>query len=338
MVIGREHRFVRRQSAGNIGVYAMAKYRSHLPQCNSNIFMTDGGLETTLIFREGIELPEFAAFVLFKSDTGMQALRKYFTTYAELAQRYRIGLMLDSATWRANPDWGRKLGYSDPELANINRLAIQMLEEVRAVYETDVSKMVISGSIGPRGDGYAPSSVMSVDEAAQYHSWQIEVFAGTQTDMVTAFTMNYAEEALGIAQAAKRLTMPVAISFTAETDGKLPTGQTLREAIARTDAETDAYPMYYMINCAHPTHFMPSLDTAGDWLSRIYGLRANASSKSHAELNEATELDDGNPSELAGQYRDVKRLCPIFMSLEDAVERIIAMSRKFAKHLLYQFD
>jgi homocysteine S-methyltransferase len=288
----------------------MAKYRSRLPQCNDAIFMTDGGLETTLMFREGIELPEFAAFVLLKSDAGQQALRKYFTTYAELAQRYRMGLMLDSATWRANPDWGQKLGYSDAELADINRLAIRMLEEVRAVYETDVSKMVISGSIGPRGDGYTPSSTMSVDEAAQYHSWQIETCAGTQADMVTAFTMNYAEEAVGIVQAAKRLMMPVAISFTVETDGKLPTGQTLREAIERTDTETDAYPVYYMINCAHPTHFIPALAPAGNWLTRIYGLRANASSKSHAELNEASELDDGNPGELAVQYRDVKRYMP----------------------------
>jgi homocysteine S-methyltransferase len=195
-------------------------------------------------------------------------------------------------------------------LADINRLAIQMLEEIRADYETDASQMVISGSIGPRGDGYTPSSVMSVDEAAQYHCWQIEAFAGTQADMVTAFTMNYVEEAVGIAQAAKRLAMPAAISFTVETDGKLPTGQTLREAIERADAETDAYLVYYMINCAHPTHFAQALAPTGDWLTRIYGLRANASSKSHAELNEASELDDGNPRELAEQYRDVKRHMP----------------------------
>lgn len=288
----------------------MAKYRSQLPQYDSGIFMTDGGLETTLIFREGIDLPEFAAFVLFDSDAGTQALKKYFSTYAELAQRYRLGLMLDSATWRANPDWGQKLGYSASALADINRRSIELLEETRAVYETDVSKMVISGSIGPRGDGYTPSSIMSVDEAARYHAWQIEAFAGTQADMVTAFTMNYTDEAVGIARAAQRLMMPVAISYTVETDGKLPTGQTLRDAIEATDAETDAYPAYYMINCAHPTHFIQALASSGDWLTRICGLRANASSKSHAELNEATALDDGNPAELASQYRDARQYLP----------------------------
>lgn len=269
--------------------------------------MTDGGLETTLIFHQGVELPEFAAFILFKNEAGVQTLHDYFRTYAKLAQRYAVGLMLDSATWRANRDWGRKLGYTDAELADINRAAIAMLEKVRDEFETDASKMVISGSIGPRGDGYIPTTAMSVEEAAQYHSWQIGVFAETQADMVTAFTLNYIDEAIGVTQAAKQLMMPIAISFTVETDGKLPTGQTLRNAIERTDDATDGYPVYYMINCAHPTHFMPALITdAGDWLSRIYGLRANASAKSHAELNDATALDDGHPIELARQYNEAK--------------------------------
>jgi S-methylmethionine-dependent homocysteine/selenocysteine methylase len=296
--------------ANDQGAGAMATYRAKLPQCNGGMFITDAGLETVLMFQQGIDLPEFAAFVLFNSDTGRQTLQHYFTTYARLAQHYRTGLMLDSATWRANPDWGQKLGYTEHELAQMNRSAIRMLEEVRAEYETDDSKMVISGSIGPRGDGYTPSSVMSVEQAMEYHSWQIEIFAATQADMVTAFTMNYAQEAIGIAQAAQRFAIPVAISFTVETDGKLPTGETLREAIERSDAATDAYPVYYMINCAHPTHFMHALADCGNWCARIHGVRANASSKSHAELNEATELDDGNPSELAQQYRDVKRQLP----------------------------
>ena len=104
--------------------------------------------------------------------------------------------------------------------------------------------------------------------------------------------------------------MPAAISFTLEIDGKLPSGDTLADAIARTDAETGAYPAYYMINCAHPTHFEHVLRDGGAWTKRIRGLRANASARSHAELDESTELDDGNPEELGVQYRELRSLLP----------------------------
>jgi S-methylmethionine-dependent homocysteine/selenocysteine methylase len=215
-------------------------------------------------------------------------------------------LILESPTWRANRDWGQKLGYSGNALAEANRKAIVLLAEVRNSFETEATRIVISGNIGPRGDGYVPSALMSVAEAADYHREQIGTFAQADADMVAAFTMNYVEEAIGVASAARSVDMPVAISFTVETDGKLPTGQALKEAIEKTDAATQSYPAYYMLNCAHPTHFMDSLAPAGDWLSRIRGLRANASTKSHAELNEATALDDGVPVELGRQTREVK--------------------------------
>ena len=286
----------------------MAKYRSHLPQLSGEPYVTDAGLETTLIFREGWELPEFAAFVLLRDERGMQTLRNYFVTYADMARRYSFGLILESPTWRANPDWARKLGYSGAELAQANRLAIALLEDIREEYETPQTRMVISGNGGPRGDGYVPSALMTPAEAQDYHSEQIDTFAQTEADMVAAFTMNYVDEAIGIVRAARSCAMPVAISFTVETDGRLPTGQSLREAIEQTDAETRGYAAYYMINCAHPTHFMHALQPEGEWLHRIRGLRANASARSHAELNEATELDDGLPDELARQYRDLKQV------------------------------
>lgn len=286
----------------------MAKYRSHLPQLAGDTFVTDGGLETTLIFHEHIELPEFAAFVLLESESGRQTLAKYFTTYAELARRYGYGLILESPTWRANRDWGARLGYSREALAGINRTAIAMLDDIRCRYETRDTKIVISGNIGPRGDGYVPSALMSADEAQEYHSEQLHTFAQTDADMVAAFTMNYVDEAIGIVRAAHTSNMPVAISFTVETDGRLPSGQPLEQAIEQTDDATADYPAYYMINCAHPTHFMQALSADERWRSRIRGLRANASTRSHAELNEATTLDDGVPAELGRQYLDVKRM------------------------------
>ncbi len=285
----------------------MAKYRKQLPQLGGDLYLTDGGIETTLIFHEGLEFPDFAAFHLLQTAQGEAALRKYFRTYAQIANRYGTGLILESATWRANADWGTRRGYSAATLAEVNRKAIHLLENIRREYETDLSPMVISGCLGPRGDGYVPDQTMSEREAEAYHLAQVEAFAASAADMVCAITINYAAEAVGIARAAKRADIPVAISFTLETDGNLPTGQTLQAALAQVDEATSGYPCYYMINCAHPTHFEHVLTAGGSWLERIRGLRANASCQSHAELNDSSELDCGNPAELAMQYAQLKK-------------------------------
>ena len=288
----------------------MSGYRNALPQLGSELFLTDGGIETTLIFHEGWDLPDFAAFHLLKTSEGEAALRKYFRTYAELAKRFGTGLILESATWRANPDWASRLGYSRRALAETNRKAIRLLEDVRSEYESEQSSLVISGCLGPRGDGYVPENVMSAPEAKFYHWEQIETFANSAVDMVTAITINYVEEAIGISYAAEKANLPVAISFTVETDGNLPTGQTLESAIRQVDEATEGYPAYYMINCAHPTHFAHVLGEGGSWLERIRGVRANASHKSHAELNESPDLDIGDPVELGRQYSLLKNRLP----------------------------
>ena len=287
----------------------MAKYRDHLPQLDGRLFLTDGGIETTLIFHDGLELPDFAAFHLLKTRNGEAALRKYFRSYAEIAKRFDTGLILESATWRASSDWGMRLGYTSATLVEANRRAIHLLEEVRDEYEMEPVPIVISGCLGPRGDGYVPTSVMSEDEAEAYHSEQVGTFARTSADMVCAITMNYVAEAVGIVRAARRADIPVAISFTVETDGRLPTGQTLRAAIEEVDEATAGFASYYAINCAHPTHFDDTVPDGGAWVERLRGLRANASRKSHAELNESSELDVGDPAELGMDYaRLTKRL------------------------------
>jgi S-methylmethionine-dependent homocysteine/selenocysteine methylase len=284
----------------------MAKYRQAPSQMRGDFFLTDGGIETTLIFHEEQDLPHFAAFHLFRTPEGEGALRKYFRTYAELARKYRSGLLLETATWRASADWGEKLGYTSDALAEANRKCVRLLEEIRDEYETPPTPIVISGCIGPRGDGYVPSNEMSDRQAEDYHSVQVETFAGTAADLVTAITMNYADEAVGLARAAKNAAMPVVISFTVETDGKLPTGQSLGDAIRQVDDATSGYPAYFMINCAHPTHFSSVVGGDEPWMERIRGLRANASTMSHAELNDAPELDAGNPTELGKDYAMLK--------------------------------
>ena len=285
----------------------MARYRDGLPQLGRGLYLTDGGIETTLIFQEGFQLPDFAAFHLLRTPEGEAALRKYFRMYAEIAKQFATGLILESATWRASADWGNRLGYTAEMLADANRRAIHLLEEVRNEYESERTPVVISGCLGPRGDGYVPDRAMSEQEAEAYHRAQVETLAGSAADMVCAITMNYVEEAVGIARAARRTDMPVAISFTVETDGNLPTGQSLKAALEQVDSATTGYPSYYMINCAHPTHFEQVLTEGGSWLDRIQGVRANASRKSHAELNDSSELDAGNPVELGMQYAFLKK-------------------------------
>jgi S-methylmethionine-dependent homocysteine/selenocysteine methylase len=287
-----------------------AKYRNRLPQLDGGLFLTDGGLETTLIFHEGFDLPCFAAFVLLDSERGEKALRDYFDRYLKMAIAAGAGFILEAPTWRANPDWGAKVGYDREALACNNRTAIALLLELRDRYETAASPMVVSGAIGPRGDGYDPGALMSADEAADYHGFQISLFRDAGADLVSAFTMTNIGEAQGIALVAKAADMPCVISFTVETDGRLPTGEPLAEAIKRVDEATGNGPAYYMINCAHPTHFDHVLDAGGAWVKRMRGIRANSSRMSHAELDNAPELDIGDPQELGGQYADLLRRFP----------------------------
>lgn len=288
----------------------MARHRMHLPQLPEGPFLTDGGLETFLIFHDGFDLPHFAAFVLLRDETGTEALRSYFQRYVGLARKYGTGLVLESPTWRAGPDWAARLGCPQDELEALNRAAIQLLGGIREASGSDAPPMVISGCVGPRGDGYSPEQHMSAAEAEDYHEVQIRTFPGTEADLVSAITMTHSEEAVGITRAASAAGMPAVVSFTVETDGRLPSGQPLEEAIRAVDEATGAAPAHYMINCAHPDHFRSVLENGGHRLRRIRGLRANASRKSHAELDEATELDAGDPVELGEQYRALRDLLP----------------------------
>jgi len=293
----------------------MPRFRNRLPQLDQgqldgSLFLTDGGIETDLIFNDGFELPHFAAFHLLKDEKGTWALRAYFTRYARIAAASGTGFILESPTWRASADWGDKLGYSPAALGRANAQAIDLMRELREQLSATNTPVVISGCVGPRGDGYIPDPVPSKDEAQAYHAAQIGNFAKSEADMVTAITMTNANEAIGVTRAAGAVAMPVAIAFTVETDGRLPTGQPLNEAIEEVDAETGSCPAYYMINCAHPTHFDGTLAGKGKWIERISGIRANASRRSHAELNEAPDLDSGNPLELGSQYADLRRNHP----------------------------
>ena len=280
-----------------------------LPQLES-VFLTDAGLETDIIFNRGIDLPYFASITLLQSTEGKLALEGYFRGFLELARRMRCGLILESATWRASSDWAEPLGMSQQELDALNASAIANLRDLRDEFGSTIPSVLISGCLGPRGDGYDPGKIMSDEEAESYHHHQAEVLASAGVDQLTAITMTNVPEAIGIAKAAKSLGKPVAISFTVETDGRLPTGDKLSEAVSAVDRATDSTPAYYMINCAHPSHFAAALEDGADWVNRIGGVRANASRCSHAELDAMSELDRGDPEELAALHSELRQRFP----------------------------
>ena len=288
----------------------MGKYSNRLPQLGSNLFLTDGGMETSLIFHDGLELPHFASFPLLKTAEGREALRKYYNAYIAIAKAEGLGFILESPTWRATTEWGTKLGYSATDIAAINRDSIAFMQEFRDTHETPATPIVVSGNVGPRGDGYDPGRIMTVAEAEDYHAHQIGTFAEAGADMTTAMTLTNTNEAVGVVRAAQRASLPVAISFTVETDGRLPTGETLESAINAVDFATAHGAVYFMINCAHPTHFESVLPRSASWTKRLRGLRANASMRSHQELNDSPDLDMGDPILLGAQYRELLRRHP----------------------------
>ncbi|MGH3317401.1 MAG: homocysteine S-methyltransferase family protein [Nocardioidaceae bacterium] len=277
-----------------------------LPQLMGRPVVTDGGLETDLIYHHGVDLPDFAAFVLVDDEQGRDLLLRYYGDYVDIARRTGAVLQLETPTWRASSDWGDRLGYSAADLRRVNRDSVSLLAGLRD--DAGMPSLLISGCLGPRGDGYVAGDAVDPDAAAAYHKPQIEALADAGADLITVLTLTGTGEALGIVRAARSVGIPISVAFTVEQDGRLPDGTPLSSAVAEVDAEGG--PDYYMVNCAHPTHIAPGLADSGEWRSRIVGLRANASTRSHAELDAATELDEGDPVALAAAQDELGPYLP----------------------------
>ncbi len=268
-----------------------------LPQLEGGWFLTDGGMETTLIYLEGVDLPHFASFILLRDPVGRRHLANYYKPYLELAaETPHAGFVLETPTWRASADWGALLGYDEQALAHANRDGAMLVNALRDEWRPRIAgSVVVSGQIGPRGDGYMTAAPTSAEEAANYHLRQGRALRDG-ADMLSAMTMTSSTEAIGVARVARTVGLPVSVSFTVETDGRLPSGETLQEAIEAVDADTP--PEYFAFNCAHPSHFHAVLAEGSSWTRRIRAIRANASQCSHADLDAATELDIGDPEDL----------------------------------------
>ncbi|MXU66009.1 homocysteine S-methyltransferase family protein [Oceanomicrobium pacificus] len=264
---------------------------------DSRIYLTYTGLETDLIFNRGIDLPEFASFPLLEHADGRALLAAAFQDQIAVARAGGCGCILESTTWVANRDRAAPLGYGADQLAEVNRRSMAFLAEQRDAAGYD--PILLSANVGPRADAFSPEVTMTADEARAYHAEQIGWLAETEVDFIAGYTLANVPEAIGLAQAATDHHLSVAISFTVEVDGRLPSGTPFPEALAETDATTGGAVAYYMINCAHPDHIARAFgDADAHWSPRLQGLVVNASRCSHAELDEATELDAGDPPEL----------------------------------------
>jgi homocysteine S-methyltransferase len=265
--------------------------------------LTDAGLETVLVFEEGLELPSFAAFPLLDDEEGRALLRRYYEPFLRLARDRGAGFVLSTPTWRANPDWGEALGYDAAALAAVNARAVAFLEGLRddVLAPGERDRVVVEGCVGPRSDAYRPTLHMDAEEAEHYHGFQLRALAGAGCAQAAALTLSYVDEAIGVVRAAGQAGLPIVIGFTVETDGRLPSGDSIEQAIDAVDNATDAGARSFMLNCAHPTHFADALPE-GDARNRIHALRANASMRSHEELDAAEDLDAGDPVDLAARY------------------------------------
>lgn len=287
----------------------MSGTTASLPHQSNEIFLTDGGTETWLMYKRGFELPQFSAFHLLNDAGATVAVRDYYRAFAAIAVKLGTPFIFDSLTYRASRDWGRLLGYSDAGLAEMNHKCLDLYREIAAEAGLGADKTVISGCIGPKGDAYKTNEGLTAKGAEDYHGEQIATFKTAGADMVTALTLSATDEAIGIARAAAAAGVPSVLSFTLEKDRKLRSGETLRQAVETVDEATGNAPAYYMINCSHPLDFGPAL-AREPWADRIRGLRANASTLDHGTLCQLGHLEEGDADELAGQYRDLRAAYP----------------------------
>lgn len=283
--------------------------RSPLPAVCER-YITDAGLETELVFKDGIDLPLFSAATLLDKESGRERLRRYFHQFVLLAEQYRTGVLLETTTWRLSADWGERLGYDRAGRRRLNAEAVRLLAGLRSESSLAPDRFVICGNLGPRYDGYAVDTVMGAEQARAYHTEQVADLTQSGVDAISALTITTSAEALGIALAAHAEGVPAVISFTVETDGRLPSGESLGDAIVAVDEGAPGAVEYFGINCAHPSHFADAIRAGESWRARIGAIRANASKKSHAELDNSTELDEGDPAELASAYRQLFDLLP----------------------------
>ncbi len=271
------------------------------PIGTNEVFLTEGGIETEIMYRHGFELPEFSMLPLLDNPKAVAAIRSVLSQHLDVAAEFGLSFMLTGLDYRASPDWGAKLGYSPAGLADATIAAIDLLRDIAKNYENQIPRLLIGGILGPRGDAYSLNREITEASSEDYHAVQLETLKRAKVDFTCAMTFNNIAESVGAARAAATAGMPFSISLTLDGTSKLKSGPSLAEAITEIDAKTgNEAPDFYMINCSHPLEYEPALE-AGDWTKRLRGVRPNASKMDKLALCKLGHIEDGDPVELGAQ-------------------------------------
>lgn len=287
----------------------MDKHTSLPPQKEGRFYLTEGGTETELMYRHGFELPHFAMFPLLDNPNALSRMKDMFRSYLDVAAKHQFCALMGGLDYRASPDWGELLGYSPASLADANLQSIEFLREVASEYSSQIPEILFVGLVGPRGDAYERNETITENEAEDYHAVQLETLKKANVDSALAITFNNIPESVGVARAAARIGVPLAVSLTLDSNSKLHSGPSLAEAITTIDRETDQSPEYFLINCSHPVEYEPAIEP-GDWINRIRGVRPNASKMEKIALCQIGRLEEGDPEELGMQCGDLARRYP----------------------------
>ncbi len=280
------------------------------PQRDGVFYLTEGGQETEIQYRHGHELPEFAMYPLLDNAQATSDLTAMYSRVLDVAAEHGFAAMITGLDYRGSPDWGEKLGYSRAGLADALDQSIAFLRSVARPYQGQIADILIGGQVGPRGDAYSLNRTITAEDAEDYHSFQLGVLKRAGVDFVWAATFNNVPEAVGVARAAARIGLPLTISFTLDSNHRLKSGPSLREAIERVDRDAgDARPDFYGINCSHPIEFEPALEP-GDWIKRVRSLRPNASAKDKIELCQSGHLEEGDAVDLGHRIGALARRYP----------------------------
>ncbi len=272
-------------------------------------WLTEGGIETEIMYKWGHDMPHFAMFPLLERAAAAADIRGMYRRYLDVAARHGFAALIGGFDYRASPDWGALLGYSDEGLAEANLRSIDFLRGLAREYRDGLPDARIAGYVGPRGDAYSLNRTITEDEAAEYHAVQLATLKRAGVDLAWAVTFNNPAEARGVVRAAREIGVPLALSFSLTSSSRLASGQTLAEAVQSVDAASDGYPAFYALNCSHPLEFEPAL-TPGAWQDRLRCIRPNAARIDKIALCKLGHLEEGDPHELGRQMADVARRFP----------------------------
>ncbi|WP_286238828.1 homocysteine S-methyltransferase family protein [Neptuniibacter halophilus] len=273
------------------------------------LYLTEGGTETEIMYKYGFELPHFAMFPLLDNPAAVTKMRDMFRYYLDVVAKHKLCALIGGLDYRASPDWGKLLGYSDAGLAEANLQSIDFLRDVAAEYAHDIEQTLIQGLIGPRGDAYQQGHTITAEAAEDYHAIQLTTLKKAGVDLALAITFNNVEESIGVARAAKTIGVPLAISLTLNRNSTLGDGTPLADAIEQIDQATDHSVEFYSINCSHPIEYEPAID-GGPWLQRVRGVRPNASKMEKVALCKIGHLESGDPVELGEQCGELAKRYP----------------------------